>query len=105
MEKKFKVRVDHFAGTKYTVDYANYYLIQNWKPLCYWFSLCLDGSSHDWAIRLYDYEDAERMALTLKSIEDVNKWYKIENKKRDDFYAKRKEYLKRRQPYTTKIIK
>ena len=110
--KKFKVRVRHFAKDKYEVHLAHYYVVQFahyyfipiYHSLCFWFEETLTGGTECWSTRLMDYQTAEDLAKRLKSIEDVREWYKKDEAKEKDFYRRKKEYYAKNVPYDTKYF-
>jgi len=105
MAKKFKVRVSYFGNGKYTVDYCHYYLIPIcWNSINFWFQQSLTGGTECWSTDLFTLKEAESLAKTLKSIEDVNRYYKPLKEDRLDFYKRQKEYYKENVPYKTKYF-
>ncbi len=102
--KKFKVRVTHFAEDKYVVQYSHHYLIPWYNSLCFWFEQSLTGGTECWSTNLYDYKTAENLAKSLKSIEDVSKWYEKDEAREKDFYKRKKEYYSKNVPYDTKYF-
>ncbi len=102
--KKFKVRVRHFAEDKYEVQFAHYYFIPVYHSLCFWFEQTLTGGTECWSTRLMDFQTAENLAKSLKSIEDVRKWYEKDEAKEKDFYRRKKEYYAKNVPYGTKYF-
>ena len=104
IEKKFKVRVCLFSGDKYTVDYTSYYFIPVYSSLCFWFEQTLTGGTECWSTDLFSYEEAEKIAVTLKSMDDVNEYHKSDVIKRNDFYRRKKEYYEKNVPYTKKYF-
>jgi hypothetical protein len=55
-----------------------------------------------WSPKLYIVSKAEQFAQSFKSIEDVNEYYKKENKKKEEFYIKEKAYYDKNVPYESK---
>ena len=102
--KKFKVRVRYFAKDKYEVQFAHYFFIPIYHSLCFWFEQTLTGGTQCWSTRLMDYQSAEDLAKSLKSIDDVRKWYEKEEAKEKDFYKRQKEYYAKNVPYDTKYF-
>jgi hypothetical protein len=102
MNKKFKVRVRYFSSGKYTVQYAHYYFIPNYHSLLFWFEQSLTSGTECWSTRLMDVKSAENLAKTLKSIEDIEKWYEKDELKAKDFRKRKKEYYEKNVPYNTK---
>ena len=103
-DKKFKVRVSYFARGRYTVDYTHYRLIPIWRSLFFWFEQTLTGGTQCWSEKLFNVKEAEELATTLKSIEDIRKWYKADEKKEAEFYKRKEAYYKKNVPYRTKQI-
>lgn len=101
-EKKFKVKVTYFGSGKYQVKYAHYRFIPIYHALCFWFEQTLTGGTECWSTELFGIEEAERVAKTLKSIEDVKQWYKPHEKKEQIFYTRQAEYYKKNVPYSSK---
>lgn len=101
-KKKFKIRVNYFAEDQYTVQYAHYYFIPVYHSLCFWFEQSLTGGTECWSTHLLDYKSAEELAKSLKSIEDVRKWYEKDEERERDFYRRKDEYYKKNVPYHTK---
>ena len=102
--KKFKVRVRLFGKDKYQVQFAHYYFIPIFHSLGFWFEQTLTANTQCWSTRLFDYKSAEELAKTLKSIEDVRKWYEKDKAEEKDFYKRRKEYYEKNVPYDTKYF-
>lgn len=103
-KKKFKVRVSHFGQGRYSVEYAHYRFIPVWYELCFWFEQTLTGGTECWTTDLFSYQEAEELAKSLKSIDDVKEWYKPDEAKEADFYKRKKEYYKENVPYDTKYF-
>jgi len=89
---------------KYEVQYAHYYFIPVYHSLCFWFEQMLTGGTECWSTRLMDFQTAENLAKSLKSIEDVRKWYERDEAKEKDFYKRKKEYYAKNVPYDTKYF-
>jgi hypothetical protein len=103
-EKKFRVRISHFAEDKYTVDYTYYRFIPIYKSINFWFDCGMRGNLESWSTDLFEIKEAEEFAANLKSIEDVNEYYRKENIKRTEFYKKKNEFQKYNIPYKSKQI-
>lgn len=99
---KFKVRVNYYSSDVYTVEWAEYRIFPIWHPLRYWFGHSFTGGTEGWSIYLFSITEAERLALNIKSKEDIEAIYKAERVKEQDFKRRKREYLKRAIPYTTK---
>lgn len=106
MKKKFTVRITHFLGTFYKIEYANYYIFPIYRTLKYWFECNnLTSNLECWSTLLLPLEEAETLAKTLHTFEDIAKWYERHIKKEALFYKRKKEFLEKNVPYKTKIIK
>ncbi len=103
--KKFRVKVCHYTQDKHTVDYCHYRFIPNWRSLHFWFEQTLTGGTECWSLNLWDVDHAEKVAMSLKSIEDVKKYYENDEKRESDFYRRKKEYYNKSVPYSTKEFK
>ena len=103
-EKKFRVRISHYAENKYAVQYSNYRFIPIYNSMLFWFDLGFTGNCECWSLGLFEIKEAEEFASTLKSIEDVNEYYRKENIKRTEFYKKKNEFQKNNIPYKSKQI-
>ncbi len=103
-EKKFKVRVKHFSQDYYQVEYAYYRIFPDYKSLNFWFDQGVTGSTECWSTKLFKYNEAEELAKTLKTYDDVLNWYKPWEEERTDFYKRKREYYKKNVPYTTKYF-
>lgn len=101
-DKKFKVKVTYFGSGKYEVNYAHYRFIPIYYTLCFWFEQTLTGGTECWSGRLMNIKEAERVAKSLKSIEDVREWYKPYEEKERTFYKRKTEYYKKNVPYRSK---
>jgi hypothetical protein len=104
MEKKFKVRVRHFLRDKYEVQFAYYYFIPKYRSLLFWFEQLVDSGTECWSTALFDYKTAEKVAQSLKSMKDVNRWFEKEDVKRQKFYRRKKEYFDKNVPYNIKYF-
>ena len=102
--KKFKVGVKHFSKDKCEVQFTHYYFIPVYHSLCFWFEQSLTGGTECWLKRLMDYQTAENLAKSLKSIEDVRELYKKDEAKEQDFYRRKKEYYAKNVPYDKKYF-
>lgn len=104
MTKKFKTRVCYFGRDRYTVQYAYYKWFPLWKSLKFWFEQSVIGGTECWSTNLFSVEKAEELASSLKSIRDVEAYYKPYIEEREDFYRRKKEYYKKNVPYQTKTF-
>lgn len=105
LNKKFKIRVRYVYTDCYVVEYANYFFIPIYYPLCFWFEQSLTGTTHCWSRKLMNYKTAEELAISLKSIEDIRIWYKKDEEKEKLFYKRQKQYYIENVPYNTKYFK
>jgi hypothetical protein len=103
-DKKFKVKIEHFSNCKYAIYYCNYRIIPIWSELCFWFEQGHPGGTQCWSIELFDIKEAEDIAKNLKSMDDIDNYYKphIENAKK--WLKEEKEYWQKNMPYTSKIV-
>jgi hypothetical protein len=102
LDKKFKVRVSHFAECKYTVDYAYYRFIPVWHSLCFWFEQGHPGGTECWSTDMWDVKTAERIASEIKTINDVREYYKPLEEKEAKWEQIEKEYWQNNAPYVHK---
>lgn len=103
-EKKLKVRISHFGRDYYTVDYTYYRFIPWYNSIMYWFDQGPTGGTEGWSTDLFKLKDAETFASSLKSIEDVNEYYRKEHIKRSEFYKRKNDYYNTNVPYKSKQI-
>lgn len=54
--------------------------------------LTLTSNTEEWTSQLFDYQSAEKVAKTLKSIEDVIEYHKKDEEREKEFYKQKKEY-------------
>lgn len=101
-KKKFKVRIESFGRFSYTVEYAHYRFIPNYHPFCKWKGFCPTLGS-DWTEILFNAKEAEDFAKTIKSIEDVKKFYEEDEKRRSQYLRLDREQELNR-PYKRKQI-
>lgn len=99
IKKKFRVRVVHFSGARYSVEYANYYLFPIWKPI-----LKYTGSVLGFSERLFDYVGAEKYAAKIKSMEDVKRIHDAEDKVYQSEKENRERYYEKNAPYKVKYF-
>lgn len=102
-KRKFKVRVRHYVNTSYVVEWAYYYLIPSWYMLSWWYSISLTHNGR-WVAKCLKYEDAIVLAKTIKTIEDVHKYYEKDNELEREFYERKKEYLRNNAPRKTQYF-
>lgn len=104
IKKKFKVRVVYFGEAYYRVQWAEYRIIPRWFTLCFWFEQTLTGGTECWSDKLFNFKDAEKVASSLKSREDVIKFYERDNAREKDFYKRQSEFYGKNVPYKTKYF-
>lgn len=105
MEKKFKVKVEHFAENKYRVKYCSYYIIPlHWKALQYFFRASAHSGLASWNDNLFLINDAEHIAKGINSLEDVVA-YEEEGFRRQKEHEEKKERAKLETPYYSKTFK
>jgi len=98
---KFQIRVYHFSGKKYTVQYS-------WRFIPFWYTIyeCLDlGKLSTVQLVLFDYKKAEEFALRFKEYKDVKEYNKKANYEWHKIYKEQKIKEAKEQPYISKIIK
>lgn len=101
-DKKFKVKATYFGSGYYQVKYTYYRFIPIYHSLCFWFEQTLTGGTECWSTKLFGIEEAERIAKSLKSIEDVREWYKPYEEEERIFYKRQAEYYKKNVLYSGK---
>ena len=101
-DKKFRTRVRFYLDCKYVVEYAYYRFIPIWISLNFWFDQGHPGGTECWSINLFDVEEAESIALSLKKIEDVTEYYKPFKEEEKEWRIAEKKYLQKNAPYTLK---
>ena len=104
IKKKFKVRVKHFYECNYVVQYADYRFVTVWYSICFWFSKNLTSGEERWLRQLFSAEDAEKLAKSFKSIEDIKFFNKPEENKMVEFIRRKREYQKNNKPYEIKEV-
>lgn len=104
-ELKFKVRVKHFAENKYVVQYAHYRFFKIWNTLTFWFSLGYFSGVECWSDALFNIEDAERLAKSIHSMADIEKYYEPERRKCIEFTKAKKQARAKTVPYGSKEFK
>ena len=95
LNKKFKVRVTLYARDRYVVQFAHYYFFPIYKTLQRWFECGLTSGIECWSVDLFCYEEAEYIAKSLKSIDDVHELYKKDKQKEIDFHNRKKAHYKK----------
>lgn len=102
VDKKFRVRVRHYADCKYVVEYAHYRFIPIWHTLNFWFDMGHPGGVECWSTDMWDVEEAERIATRLKSIDDVYEYYKPLIEQKEKWMEDERNYWKAQKPYIIK---
>ena len=102
---KFAVRVKHYAEDRFVVQYSVHYKRPDFNSITYWFEQGLSSGTERWDIKLFRLHAAEAFAKSLKSMEDVERYYEAERAKEDHFYRRQKEYLAEKVPYKIKYFK
>ena len=102
-KRKFKVKVSYFGEGKYTVKYSQHRIIPKWKELCFWYSTTPTGM-YGWSTDLFYIDEAEEIAKSLKSIEDVKAFHAKDYPKRDAFFKKYNEFWSNKVPYKSKVF-
>lgn len=101
---KFRIKIRHFSEDKYTVQYAYYRFIPIWSCIPYWFESGYVGNLEGIFEKLYNITEAEKVASMINSMEDVNEIIGKVFLERDDFYKRKRAFLKDHIPYHTKEI-
>ena len=104
-KKKFKVTVDHFSSGNYAIYYCHYRFIPNWRSLKFWFDQGHPGGTEFWATNFWPHEEAEKLAKTLNSIEDIREYYKPYEEEEARWREKETQWRKDNVPYQSKAIK
>lgn len=83
--KKFEVRIRRWLpsvtySNGYCVEYSNERFVTRWVSLNCWLI-----NLNKWNPVLRPYDKAKRVALSIKSTEDVNAWYKVEGEKSEGY--------------------
>lgn len=107
LKKKFKVRVSLFAEDKYTVSYAEYYIIPmfwNWDYLYYWFDQGHPGVTEALEVNLFSVHDAEKIASEINSIEDAKVYNNKALEDRNKWKQEEIEFHKKNIPYSSKTF-
>lgn len=103
-KKKFRVEVHRHSKAKYMVAYAYYRFIPVWRYLHFWFAQGHPGGTECWSRDLFSYKEAEKIASRLKSMEDVNEYYKPFVKEAKEWEEEEKKYCAEHIPYESKRI-
>lgn len=105
MKKKFRVRVKHFLREHYIVQYTHHLVIPNWKVLNRWHGLYHpDRDLACWVENLLNYNNAEKLARSIESIDDVKSYYKTYELECKQYWIDEKNWWKINTPYTEKRI-
>jgi hypothetical protein len=97
-KKKFKIRVQHYTGQYYIVEYAHYWLIPNYNALYCWFTNSLSKN-------LLVVNEAEKLANRLNSIENINRWNEKQKAQEKQYYIDKAKDEKQNIPYKVKYFK
>lgn len=104
MKKKFKLRLTHYSGEYYIVEYAYYWFIPVWYYIVWW-------SEHGYTSRLEQFTptlvkigDEENIKKQFPTMESICAFHAIEQQKQQEFYIKQKAYLATVTPYKTKTL-
>jgi hypothetical protein len=104
-DKKFKVKVSLYTKDKYIVQYTYHRFIPKWKALYFWFGLYHGAGLECWSIDLWDIDEAEKMAESLKSMKDVNEYFNRQMWIKKKWEAEEANWWEGRTPYKEKIKK
>lgn len=105
MEKKFHVRIKHYAGSYYSVEYSYFYVLKLWKKLYEFHDFGESTTLSGFNTLLFDSaKKAETFAKTLKDIEDVELYQKRQDCVAKEHKIKRERYLLDTVPYYVKEI-
>jgi hypothetical protein len=102
IKKKLRVRVKHYYECQYIIQYTHYTFIPIWYSICFWFSKNLTSGTERWSRQLFSAEDAEKLAKSFKSIDDIKRYNEPEQHRMIEFFKHKKEYQKKNQPYEIK---
>ena len=104
--KKFCVRVVHYTGTYYAIEYSYTRFSPQWRHLNKFSHLSFNYPNMEWRPKIFEsYQEAEQFAQTLKSLEDIHTHYTMEQFKETVFRNDLAAHISKTQPYTSKIIK
>jgi hypothetical protein len=105
-KKKFTVEVHRHSADNYMVAYASYSFIPffSWRYLIFWFDQGHPGGTECWSRNMWPYKKAEEIASRLKSIEDVNEYYKPHIQEANEWKEENDRYCKKHIPYSRKKI-
>lgn len=101
--KKFKVRIRHCADTHYYIEYSYERFLTDWMQISYWYEYNITHA--EWHPYLKGYMEAENFALSFVTIDDVNKHYAPELKKKKEWEERYKAFYGKKVPYYSKTIK
>ena len=94
-DKKFEVKVTYFSEDKYKVQFAHYRIIRIWHTLCFWFESGAPSSFDGWSTSLFSIDEAEKLAKSINSINDIENYYKKEREKEKGYSKRRNEFYKK----------
>jgi hypothetical protein len=102
MNKKLRVRVSHFLRDKYKVEYFQDRMFRGgWIELKFFYGFS-KGGSHGWSLNLWCVEGAERIAESLKTLDDVRKYYATYEEEERVYNEKETAWKKRVKPYAVR---
>lgn len=104
LKRHFRKRVVLYSEDRYIVQYAYYNYWPIWRSLNFWFEQTLTGGTECWSLNMWNYDDAVRVAKSLKSIQDVLDYYVPHKQEEADFYKRKSEYLSRNVPVSCEEI-
>lgn len=103
--KKFEVRVVYHLRNNYKIEWCEYRLLKNWQTILKWHHLSDPNySGMCWNPELLPYNKAIEFAKTLTSIEKIREYHKEQNKIKDKWITKRREYLAKTNPVKEETI-
>lgn len=98
---EFRVRVVYAFGGKYYVEYYN----NGCKRIKYWFgfeTMHPSNGLEGYFAHLFDVDKAEKLAKSLKSMDDVNNYYIPIIEEQKKWEADEKEFWIKKVPYKEK---
>lgn len=102
--KKFRVRVTHYLGEYYKIQFAYFRFIPFWRCLYKWGDMGVPDGFAGYQVLAFRVREAEAFAANFKSIEDVKAWDKEQSEKEIKFRLAEKQYYEQALPYSTKRI-
>lgn len=103
-KSRFRVRIVHHSEDKYEVQYTTSIvgLIINWARLMWYYDF--SSNNRGWSVNLWKFQDAEKIAFSLKSEADVAEYYKVWEAKEKNCDGKYEKISKEVAPYKIKNI-